>query len=98
MVKTADSPDILIDSIGRREVYAEVTLPQTTMEQYGFTIKRHVADYWLDTFDKASIFRLPNGNMKISGNALDQARLNGMLSKIRDLELILISVEQITRE
>ena len=66
------------------------------MEHYSIVVKGHISDYWSETMDEAIIERLENGNSRICGNVLDQAQLHGILSKIRDLGLTLVSLEQVT--
>ena len=47
---------------------------------------------WTDWFDGLEVTRRPNGETLLSGVLKDQAALHGLLRKIRDLGLPLVSV------
>ncbi len=50
---------------------------------------------WQDWFDGFTITPLPGGHTLLTGPVADQAALHGLLAKIRDLGLPLVSVSQI---
>jgi hypothetical protein len=55
-------------------------------------------DYkWSDWFD-GFLFTLIKGDTVLTGQVTDQAALHGILTKIRDLGLPLISVKQISKK
>ena len=55
-------------------------------------IKAHLDDYWAEWFDKMDITY--EGDLTIlSGENIDKAYLHGVLNRIRDLNLKLISVD-----
>jgi hypothetical protein len=58
-------------------------------------VKGHLSQDWSDWFEGLSITDQPNGETLISGPLQDQAELFGVLIKIRDLGLELISVQRI---
>ena len=68
------------------------------MDQYEFTVQGHLADYWVEAFDGMSIHRLPGGQTIISGGVVDQSHLHGILSSIRDKNLVLLEVKQVKEE
>ena len=68
------------------------------MDQYEFTIKGHISDYWSSVFDGFDIHRLSGGMTKISGDVIDQSHLFRMLTSIRDTGLALIEVKKIPKE
>ncbi len=58
-------------------------------------VKGRLSQDWSDWFEGLSITDQPNGETLISGPLQDQAELFGVLTKIRDLGLELISVQRI---
>jgi hypothetical protein len=55
-------------------------------------IKGHLDNRWTDWFDGLTITREDNGDTCLSGPVVDQAALHGLLRKVRDLGLPLVSV------
>ena len=62
---------------------------------YEIRIKGHLDDKWADWFDGLSITREDNGETLVRGLVVDQAALHGLLRKVRDLGLPLLSVIQV---
>lgn len=63
---------------------------------YEIRIKGHLDNHWADWFDGLTITQDPNGETRLTGPVTDQAALHGLLRKVRDLGLPLISVTHIT--
>lgn len=59
---------------------------------YEIRIKGHLADRWADWFGGLAISLEEDGNTLLTGPVVDQAALHGLLKKVRDLGLILLSV------
>ena len=59
---------------------------------YRIRIQGHLAAEWSEWFDGMSIQCQPDGTTSISGPIRDQAALHGLLLKVWDLGLPLISV------
>lgn len=59
---------------------------------YEFKIAQSLSDKWAAWFDGLVLIHDEQGNTLLSGTIVDQAALHGVLSKIRDLNLILLSV------
>jgi hypothetical protein len=59
---------------------------------YEIRIKGHLDDQWAAWFDGLTLTREDNGNTLLSGPVADQAALHGLLRKVRDLGMPLISV------
>jgi hypothetical protein len=57
------------------------------------TVKGHLDQRWSEWFDGLTITHLENGASVLTGHLPDQAALHGMLTKVHDLGLSLISVE-----
>jgi hypothetical protein len=59
---------------------------------YEIRVGGHLGQQWADWFEGVTITLEPTGNTLLSGAMLDQARLYGLLKKVRDLGMPLISV------
>ena len=60
--------------------------------QYEIRLKGHLGARWAAWFDGLSITRGSDGTTTLHGQIADQAALHGVLQKVRDLGLPLISV------
>jgi len=67
------------------------TNPDETMV-YQIRLKGHLDSQWADWFDGLTITPEDNGNTLVSGPVADQAALFGLLKKVRDLGMPLLSV------
>jgi len=59
---------------------------------YEIRLKGHLAERWAYWFEGLTITLEDNGNTLLAGPVVDQAALHGLLKKVRDLGLPLISV------
>jgi hypothetical protein len=59
---------------------------------YQIRIKGHLDSQWTDWFEGMTITLEDNGETLLSGPVIDQAALHGLLKKVRDLGMPLISV------
>ena len=62
------------------------------MARYEITVMGHIEGSWSEWFNNMDIDNLPTGEAVLSGTVVDQAALHGLLIKIRDLGLPLLSV------
>ena len=62
---------------------------------YQIRIKGHLGDQWSDWFGGLTITREDNGETLLTGPVADQAALHGLLRKVRDLGLPLVSVSPV---
>ena len=63
---------------------------------YQIKIDGHLRPQWTDWFEGLSVTLQPDGTTLLSGPLVDQAALYGLLKKVRDLGLPLISVNQVS--
>jgi len=61
---------------------------------YEIRVEGHLGDRWSDWFEGLTIRNDPNGETILTGLITDQATLFGVLTKIHNLNLILISVNK----
>lgn len=62
---------------------------------YQIRLKGRLSSQWSEWFEALTITPLDNGETLITGPVADQAALHGLLRKVRDLGLPLISVIRI---
>jgi hypothetical protein len=60
---------------------------------YEIKIKDHLVTHWSSFFEGWSIDNMENGEVLLRNSNVDQAGLHGILNKIRDLNLTLLSVK-----
>ncbi|MCP5100004.1 MAG: hypothetical protein GY943_31000 [Chloroflexi bacterium] len=65
---------------------------------YEVRIKGHLADRWSDWFEEFTITLESNGETVLTGQVVDQAALHGLLKKVRDLNMPLLSVNRVKSE
>lgn len=71
------------------------TLPERDVEQpgvYQIRLRGHLGPQWADWFAGLTITLEEDGNTLLSGPLVDQAALHGILKKVRDLGMPLLSV------
>lgn len=59
---------------------------------YQIRVKSHLGSGWTDWFDGLTITLEDTGNTVLTGPVVDQAALYGVLKKVRDLGMLLVSV------
>jgi len=60
---------------------------------YQIRLKGHLDDQWTDWFGGLAITLEENGDTLLTGPVVDQAALFGLLKKVRDLGLPLVSID-----
>jgi hypothetical protein len=62
---------------------------------YEIRLKGHLDDRWAAWFEVLTLTREDNGETLIAGPVADQAALHGLLRKVRDLGMPLLSVTRL---
>jgi hypothetical protein len=62
---------------------------------YQIRIKGHLGCQWAEWFGGLTVTLEENGDTFLTGTVIDQAALHGLLKKVRDLGIPLISVNQV---
>jgi hypothetical protein len=72
--------------------------PKPTPSQpavYQIRLKGHLGNQWTDWFGGLTITLEEDGNTLLTGPVIDQAALHGLLKRVRDLGVPLLSVAQV---
>jgi len=72
------------------ELNTEMKPDQPTV--YQIRLKGHLGHHWTDWFDGLTIQLTDSGETHLTGLVVDQAALHGLLKKVRDLGMPLLSV------
>lgn len=73
-----------------RNLKTDPSLPMV----YQIRIRGHLTDQWAEWFDGMTITLEEDGNTRLTGPVIDQAELHGLLKKVRDVGMTLLSVNQ----
>ena len=65
---------------------------------YQIRIKGHLGCAWTDWFERLTITLEDNGETLLTGPVIDQAALHGLLRKVRDVGMPLLSVCRVEPE
>jgi len=65
---------------------------------YQIRVKSHLGSDWTDWFEGLTITREDNGDTLLTGPVVDQAALYGLLRKVRDLGVPLLSLIRVGRD
>lgn len=68
---------------------------KSNVHNYEIRIKGHLETRWTEWFDGLVITLEEDGNTLLSGAVADQAALHGLLKKVRDIGLPLLTVSSV---
>jgi hypothetical protein len=66
--------------------------------QYEIRVDGHLGTRWAAWFDGLAITRESDGTTVLGGSVVDQAALHGLLQKLRDVGIPLISLRQVSSD
>ena len=69
--------------------------PTSNAKVYEIRIQGHLETRWGQWFDGLTLAQEESGNTLLSGPLADQSALHGILKKVRDLGLTLLSVNSV---
>ena len=81
------------DRVMSNEINSEIDASQPLV--YQIRIKGHLGREWTDWFGGLAITLEDNGETLLTGPLIDQAALHGLLRKVRDLGVPLLSVNRV---
>jgi hypothetical protein len=64
----------------------------TDTATYEIRVAGHLDDHWAATLDDLTLVRLYDGTTSLTGPLVDQAQLHGLLTRIRDLGVPLLTL------
>jgi hypothetical protein len=62
---------------------------------YQIRVKGHLSSQWTEWFEGLTITLEEDGNTLLTGTVIDQAALHGLLKKVRDLGVPLLSINSV---
>ena len=65
---------------------------------YEIRFKGHLSAYRAQMFEELQMVQGPDGETVLTGPVIDQAALHGILNKIRDLGVPLLSVKRLSQD
>ena len=71
------------------------TVEQHAPELYEIRLKGHLGGRWADWFGGLTITLEDNGDTRLTGPVADQAALHGLLKKVRNLGITLLSINRV---
>jgi hypothetical protein len=72
-----------------------IDTPTSNAQYYEIRLKGHLEARWVKWFDGLDIRLEDNGDTLLTGPVTDQAALHGLLKKVRDLGMPLVSVSTV---
>jgi len=71
---------------------SEIRSTATGAATYEIRVAGHLDDHWSTTLADLTLIRVDDGTTSLTGPLVDQAQLHGVLARIRDLGVPLLSL------
>jgi hypothetical protein len=68
------------------------------LEQHEIRVQGHLDDRWAESLEGLTFTHESDGTTTLTGHIHDQAALHGVLNRIRDLALPIVSVRRVTSD
>jgi hypothetical protein len=91
----AHCPSVTTDNRSAHDAGADSAADHSDIPHYEIRVKGQLGDRWAAWFDGLSLTALDDGTTVISGPVVDQAALHGLLYKLRDVGIPLVSLTQL---
>lgn len=88
-------PSVTADNRPANDVGALSPADHTGTPQYEIRVEGHLGHHWAAWFDGLSLVNDDDGTTVIHGEVADQAALHGVLQKLRDLGIPLVSLTKL---
>lgn len=83
------------DTEGREQMLKQLTPISEPTAVYQIRLKGHLGSQWSDWFGGLTVTLEDNGETLLAGPVVDQSALYGVLRKVRDLGIPLVSVNRV---
>lgn len=91
-------PIVSNDERPANEVGVPASADHTDIPQYEIRVKGHIPHRWTTWFEGLTLVNDDDGTTVIRGELADQAALHGVLAKLRDVGIPLVSIAQVSPE
>ena len=81
-----------------RKVETPGRQPWSQPQQYEIRFKGHLSSYRAQVFEELEMVQGPDGETVLTGPVIDQAALHGILNRICDLGVPLLSVRRLSAD
>ena len=88
-------PTVTADQSPANDAGPRSSADHTAIPQYEIRVKGHLGPHWATWFDGLSLVDEDDGVTVIRGELADQAALHGVLHKLRDIGIPLVSLTQL---
>ena len=88
-------PTVTADKTPAKDVGSRSSADHTAIPRYEIRVKGHLGPRWTTWFDGLSLVNEDDGVTVIRGELADQAALHGVLHKLRDIGIPLVSLTQL---
>jgi hypothetical protein len=77
--------------------FGQIGATATGTATYEIRVAGHLDDHWAATLGASTLVRLDDGTTSLTGPVIDQSQLHGVLARIRDLGVPLLTLRTFDR-